>query len=228
VTFIGDTPPPAPIEGRQWWRSSTGALYIWYIDPSGPPGQWIQIAPGGGGGSGGSGLTVDTGQPFRIIMLSNGSVIAIPESAVPPIAPTGLAAIARLTSVSLSWNAATGATSYIIRRDGVQVATTSNRTYRDLAIVSGNTYSYTVASVDTYAQRSPASAPVTAYIDPTLNVAPTNMSVTCWPTPIPTDGPAFIRVNATEPDLQILAFTLGVDAGSLSSTADPSVWVIRV
>ena len=48
------------------------------------------------------------------------------------------------------------------------------------------------------------------------------------PLPIPTDGPAIIRVNAREIDTQTIAYALHVDAGSLTATSDPSVWVLRI
>lgn len=35
-----DTPPTQPQSGQQWLRTSTGVLYVWYVDVLG--GQWIQ------------------------------------------------------------------------------------------------------------------------------------------------------------------------------------------
>ena len=35
-----DTPPSQPQAGQQWLRTSTGVLYVWYVDVLG--GQWIQ------------------------------------------------------------------------------------------------------------------------------------------------------------------------------------------
>jgi len=48
----GDTPPISPSVGWLWWDSTTGQLYIWYVDPSGS-GQWVpatnqHAAPAGG------------------------------------------------------------------------------------------------------------------------------------------------------------------------------------
>lgn len=188
----------------------------------------VRGPPGTGGGGGSSGFTIDTNELYRIIMLSNGSVFAIPFDAVPPDKPTGLAASVRLTSVNLTWTPAARATSYIIRRNGVELGSTWNLSYRDINIVAGNTYTYTVSSVDQYKQRSPASDPVSAFIDIALNVAPTNVVIRCWPLPIPTDGPALIRVNGRDVDVQEIAYTLGVDAGSLAPTADPTIWVFRI
>jgi hypothetical protein len=44
-----DNPPANPYAGQLWLRSTTGALYMWYVDPNSS--QWIQIPgvfmPGG-------------------------------------------------------------------------------------------------------------------------------------------------------------------------------------
>jgi hypothetical protein len=44
-----DNPPANPYAGQLWLRSTTGALYMWFVDPTSS--QWIQIpgmaAPGG-------------------------------------------------------------------------------------------------------------------------------------------------------------------------------------
>jgi hypothetical protein len=37
---VGDAPPTNPRGGDLWWDSVGGNLYFYYIDPSGPPGQW--------------------------------------------------------------------------------------------------------------------------------------------------------------------------------------------
>jgi len=39
---IGDTPPLNPIHGQSWWNSVDGFSYIYYVDPGGAPGQWVQ------------------------------------------------------------------------------------------------------------------------------------------------------------------------------------------
>jgi hypothetical protein len=38
--IIGETPPPDPVEGQQWWNSEEGRLYIYYND--GASLQWVQ------------------------------------------------------------------------------------------------------------------------------------------------------------------------------------------
>jgi hypothetical protein len=180
------------------------------------------------GVGGGSGTTIDTGEPYKIIMLSNGTVRAIPVDAVPPVAPTGVTLFVSMTSVSVSWTVVSGAARYNVYRDGVLLGTTTDKTYRDATVVLDHTYEYEVASVDIYGQISPPSDPVSATIDISLNHAPADVVIKCWPLPIPTDGPAFIRVNATEIDVQTISYVLNVDAGSLRATNDPSVWIITL
>jgi hypothetical protein len=52
--IISDTAPDtredgSPLEsGDQWWDSSTGVMYVWYVD--GDSGQWVQSSGGDGGG----------------------------------------------------------------------------------------------------------------------------------------------------------------------------------
>ena len=37
--FVGDTPPPAPVQGDLWWDSTSAQLYIYYND--GSSAQWV-------------------------------------------------------------------------------------------------------------------------------------------------------------------------------------------
>jgi len=37
--FVGDTPPPSPANGDEWWDSAGGQLYVWFND--GTSSQWI-------------------------------------------------------------------------------------------------------------------------------------------------------------------------------------------
>jgi len=59
--IISDTAPPSPVQGSQWFQSSSGCTYVFYIDASGPPGQWVQtnnwesiVGPQGPSGAQGS------------------------------------------------------------------------------------------------------------------------------------------------------------------------------
>lgn len=56
--FVGDGPPVAPMPGQFWWESDSGALYVHYLDPSGVPGQWVEMSgPGPTGPTGATGAT---------------------------------------------------------------------------------------------------------------------------------------------------------------------------
>src|SRR5437660_3732935 len=79
----------------------------------------------------------------------------------PPTTPTGLtAAAAGSTGANLSWSASTdnvGVTGYIVRRNGVQVATPATTSYADTGLAAATTYSYTVAAGDAAGNISPDS-----------------------------------------------------------------------
>src|SRR5437879_661975 len=82
----------------------------------------------------------------------------------PPTSPTGLtAAAAGFSGATLSWSASTdnvGVTGYIVRRDGVQVATPATTSYSDTGLSAATTYSYMVAARDAAGNISPDSASV--------------------------------------------------------------------
>src|SRR5207247_1158067 len=82
----------------------------------------------------------------------------------PPTTPSGLtAAAAGSTGANLSWSASTdnvGVTGYIVRRNGVQVATPVTTSYADTRLSAGATYSYAVAARDAAGNMSPDSTSV--------------------------------------------------------------------
>jgi hypothetical protein len=179
------------------------------------------------GGVGGGGETVDTGELYRVILFADGTVRGIPITATNPDVPTGLARIVRIAFVKLTWTAVTGATSYLIYRGGTQIATSGTNSYRDGTVLVSSTYSYTVRAVNTYGLRSDHSTAVTAFVDPALNRAP-EIEVRTWPaSAIALGNRAVVRVNTIDVDGQTLAIALGVDAGDLVATFDPSVWILE-
>jgi hypothetical protein len=109
----------------------------------------------------------------------------------------------------------------------VQIGTSSVPDFRDTTVTVSSTYTYTVQAIDQYGQRSGMSASENAFIDPALNEAP-EVTITCWPAEIPTNGIALVRVNAIDVDAQLLALTLDVDLGALEVTDDPSVWRLTI
>src|SRR5712672_1071675 len=99
----------------------------------------------------------------------------------PPTTPTGLtAAVAGTTAANLSWSASTdnvGVTGYIVRRNGVQVATPATTSFADTGLSAATTYSYTVAARDAAGNVSPDSASVSVTIaDTTPPTTPTGLT----------------------------------------------------
>src|SRR5438309_2394217 len=86
----------------------------------------------------------------------------------PPTTPIGLtAAVAGSSGANLSWSASTdnvGVTGYIVRRNGVQVATPATTNFADTGLSAATTYSYTVAARDAAGNISPNSASVSITI----------------------------------------------------------------
>src|SRR6266853_1798778 len=99
----------------------------------------------------------------------------------PPSTPTGrTAAAAGSTGANLSWSASTdnvGVTGYIVRRNGVQVATPATTSLADAGMSAATTYSYTVAARDAAGNISPNSASVSITIaDTTPPTTPTGLT----------------------------------------------------
>jgi hypothetical protein len=162
---------------------------------------------------------------MKLITMPDGSIRAVPVAANPPAAPTNLAVDVHLSFVTVSWTAVSGATQYRVLRDGNLLATVSAASYLDGTVVVGSTYSYTVVAVNQYGMWSAVSAPVTAFINPALNSAPTIASISVWPlNPRPKEK-VYVHVNAVDVDVQQLAITLGVNQGALQATFDPSTWI---
>ncbi|MBO9626069.1 MAG: Ig-like domain-containing protein [Microbacterium sp.] len=97
--------------------------------------------------------------------------VGLPETAVPPAAPTGLSAKAvSSSSVELRWDRTKGALASALRgadlvigyrvfRDGVAVASVADATaFVDTGLAAGRTYSYYVTAIDRLGQESSPSA----------------------------------------------------------------------
>ncbi|WP_338287257.1 autotransporter-associated beta strand repeat-containing protein [Luteolibacter sp. LG18] len=98
----------------------------------------------------------------------------------PPSIPDGLTAYARSTSVSLVWNAATGATSYKIYRKTTgsyaQVGTSSTLSYTDGSLTNGTTYYYVVSGVNSYGESAQSTAVAAMPASNTWIAAPTSLN----------------------------------------------------
>jgi poly(hydroxyalkanoate) depolymerase family esterase len=115
----------------------TGAFFLDYICSSYYTAQFWGLDGSSGGGPGGG----------------SGSLAA----------PTGLAVTATTgSSVSLSWNAVSGAASYAVYRDGAEAGTSTTTSFTDNGLSSGTSYQYTVAALDSSGTAGAASAAVTA------------------------------------------------------------------
>ncbi len=84
---------------------------------------------------------------------NSGQVNATPQVPAPP-APTGLAAVAGNAQTSLSWTAASGATSYKVKRATLSggpyttVASPTGTSYINTGLTNGTTYYYVVSAVN--------------------------------------------------------------------------------
>lgn len=171
--------------------------------------------------------TADTGEDYKAILFTDGSVRAVPRAATAPPTPGNFTVVPSASAAKLAWNVSPGAQSYVIYRNGTRIATTGATSYRDNVGVSGGTYSYRIAAVNGYNMYSPLSTAVSVFLDPALNIPPL-VTVTTWPTTIPTTGRCLVRVNAYDADAQVLAHALNTSAGSLQPTTDPSVWILSL
>src|SRR5438034_260291 len=92
------------------------------------------------------------------------SVKTLPLDTTAPSTPTELLASAVSSSqINLSWGASTDnvkVTRYIVRRDGVKIATPVSTSYADTGLSPATTYSYTVAARDAAGNISPNSTSV--------------------------------------------------------------------
>jgi chitodextrinase len=83
-----------------------------------------------------------------------------------PTVPTGLTATAFSSSqINLSWTASTdsaGVAGYMVFRNNVQIATTTQTSYSDTNLTPSTSYTYTVEAFDTAGNVSAASSPATA------------------------------------------------------------------
>ena len=121
-------------------------------------------------------------QSMTLFVIPSGGTVSAPG------APTGLAATAGNGSVSLTWNATGGATSYSVKRGTVHggpyttiatIGSSSPTSYTDSGLTNGTTYYYVVTGSNT-AGTSPNSAEVSA-----TPSAPTTLTFKSSATPNP-------------------------------------------
>jgi chitodextrinase len=106
---------------------------------------------------------------------------ALPQ---PPPMPQNLTATAVATNqIDLAWAASTGATGYIVRRGGAQIATTSSINYSDIGLASQMQFCYSVAATNNIGASAFTTnvcattlAPPQPPTAPTLTVTPVSQS----------------------------------------------------
>jgi len=162
---------------------------------------------------------------------SPGVTPAVPLTA--PAAPTGVNALAGNAQVSVSWTAATGATSYSIYRStspgslGSKIASSSSVTFTDSSAINGTTYYYVVTAVNA-AGESPAStqsAAATPAVPVTLPAAPTGVNATAGNAQVSVTWTAAARATSynvyrsTSPGVQGAKIGTGTTASYTDSTA---------
>ncbi|WP_406366090.1 chitinase [Streptomyces sp. NBC_01546] len=130
------------------------------------PGAWKQLTTSFRTGPSTTSVTVYThgwyGQPahFTDDLTLVGPDPGGPGQPQPPAAPTGLTTSATSsTSVSLSWAAVPGATSYTVHRDGAAPLSVSSAAASVTGLAASTTYTFQVSAVNA-AGASPKSAPV--------------------------------------------------------------------
>ncbi|HEU4752404.1 MAG TPA: malectin domain-containing carbohydrate-binding protein, partial [Armatimonadota bacterium] len=102
-----------------------------------------------------AGITA-TGRRLNLYNLLSGT------APTPPAAPTNLTATAGNASVSLTWNASSGATSYNVKRSTtsgsgyVTLAGVSATSYTDNTVANGSTYYYVVTAVSSGGESGPS------------------------------------------------------------------------
>ena len=174
--------------------------------------------------------------------------IQIVQVLQPPAAPTGLAATAADSSVSLTWNAVSGAATYNVLRGAktggpyTTIATgVTNPTYTDSGLTNGTTYFYVVQAVNkngTSANSNEASVTPLASVpgNGTISINFVGGNGTILPTPLaPTDTagyfPAMGWNNETGPTGT--AATLTDSAGGATSAlvtwaGSPNTWAAGI
>jgi chitodextrinase len=234
---VGDTTPPSTPAGLTGAAAgSTGANLSWSAstDNVAVTGYIVrrngtQVATPAATAYADTGLSAATTYSYTVaardaagnVSANSASVSVTTASAAdtaPPSQPTGLTgAAAGSTGANLSWNASTdnvGVTGYIVRRNGVQVATPATTSYADTGLSAATTYSYTVAARDAAGNVSPSSASVSVTTSP---LPPSNSITLGW------DSLAFPTLSGyrvyygTAPRTYLQSVGQGISAGNVTT-----------
>jgi chitodextrinase len=136
----------------------------------------------------------------------------------PPSTPTGLTgAAAGSTAANLSWSASTdnvGVTGYIVRRNGVQVATPATTSYADTGLSAATTYSYTVAARDAAGNISPYSTSVSVTTPPS---PPSNSASLTWDAVTAPTLSGYRIYFGTAPGTYLQSLGQGISVGNVTA-----------
>src|SRR5205809_2654681 len=138
----------------------------------------------------------------------------------PPSTPSGLtAAVAGSTGANLSWSASTdnvGVTGYIVRRNGVQVATPATTSFADTGLSAATTYSYTVAARDAAGNISPNSATASVTTGGTPP-PPSNSAGLAWDAVIVPNLSGYRVYFGTAPGTYLQPVGQGISVGNVTT-----------
>ncbi|MFN8121542.1 MAG: choice-of-anchor C family protein [Thermoleophilia bacterium] len=143
----------APATGTTVTITAEGETLVQFrtVDPAGNTSAWTPSVAGGPVADGTA--RIDRTDP------------AVPGNVTGPAATN--------TDPLITWDPATGATSYIVTRDGVQVGTvTTGTTFTDTTLTGDGTYVYRVIAVDHAGNQSAPSGPATVALDTVAPTAP--------------------------------------------------------
>lgn len=101
--------------------------------------------------------TVAAGNTFGTSGQSAAATVTTPNT---PGTPTGLTGSSTSGGVVLSWNSVSGATGYVVYRDGTEIDTTTTPGYTDSDVDPSTSYRYSVAAFNTGGE-SPETAQIT-------------------------------------------------------------------
>ena len=126
------------------------------------------------------------------------------------------AAAAGSTGANLSWTASTdnvGVTVYVLKRNGVQIATPTTTTFADTGLSVATTYTYTVAARDAAGNTSTAaSASVT-----TAPTPPSNSATLTWDAVLASNLSGYRVYFGTAPGTYLQPLGQGVSVGNVTT-----------
>ncbi len=233
ITIADTTPPTTPIGLTAAVAGSSGANLSWSAstDNVGVTGyivrrNGVQVATPVTTSFADTGLSAATTYSYTVaardaagnISPNSASVSITIADTTPPTTPIGLtAAVAGSSGANLSWSASTdnvGVTGYIVRRNGVQVATPATTSFADTGLSAATTYSYTVAARDAAGNISPNSTSVSVTTPPP---PPSNSASLAWDA-VTTPTLAGYRVYfGTAPGTYLQSLGQGISVGNVTA-----------